>query len=135
MNFSLFLFVCGFSSHLGIFHSYEDDTIVGEGMKDNYSFVFIKFQNRPMRMVSKTKTARVHFCTKRKPHNDPCLHLNGNPTQVVKEVNFLGVSFVPHIKMLKENAQRLSMSSQTPNGVKINLLYSIFIVYYRSNLT
>ena len=35
---------------------------------------------------SKTKLAGVHFCTKRTPYNDPCLHLDGNPIQVVKEV-------------------------------------------------
>ena len=33
---------------------------------------------------SKTKTA----CTKRKPHNDPCLHLDGNQINVVNEVKF-----------------------------------------------
>ena len=57
---------------------------------------------------SETKTACVHFCTKRKPQSDPCLHLDGNEIKVVKEVKFLGVifdnklSFDPHIKMLKE---------------------------------
>ena len=61
---------------------------------------------------SKTKTACVHFCTKRKPHNDPCLHLDRNQIKVVKEVKFLGVifdielSFVSHIKMLKEKCTK-----------------------------
>ena len=56
----------------------------------------------------KTKTVCVHFRTKRKSHNDPCLHLDENQIKVVKEVKFLGVifdkeiSFVLHFKMLKE---------------------------------
>ena len=40
---------------------------------------------------SKTKTACFNFCTKRKLHNDSCLHLDGNQIKVVKEVKFLGV--------------------------------------------
>ena len=57
---------------------------------------------------SKTKTACVYFCSTHKSHDDPCLHLDGNKIKVVKEVKFLGVifnsklSFVPHIKRLKE---------------------------------
>ena len=57
--------------------------------------------------VFKKQNACVHFRTKRKPHNDPCLHFHGNQIKVVKEVTFLGVifhnklSFVPHIKMFK----------------------------------
>ena len=48
----------------------------------------------------------VLFCTKRKPNNDTCLHLNRNQINVVKEVKFLDVifdnklSFVQHIRML-----------------------------------
>ena len=61
---------------------------------------------------SKTKTTCVHFCSKRKLHVDPCLQLDGNQIKVVKEANFLGVifdsklSFVPHIKMLKEKCNK-----------------------------
>ena len=57
---------------------------------------------------SKTKTASVYICSKRKSHDDSCLYLDGNKIKVVKEVKFFGVifdsklSFVPHIKMLKE---------------------------------
>ena len=57
---------------------------------------------------SKAKTAFAHFCTKHEPHNDPSLNFDLNQIQVVKEVEFLGVtfenklSFVEHIKMLKE---------------------------------
>ena len=84
---------------------------------------------------SKTKTACVHFCTKRNLHNDPCLHLDGNQIKVVKDVKFLGVIFynklslVPHIKILKENVQgyRCHNSLPTPNGVQIKLLFSLFI--------
>ena len=42
---------------------------------------------------SKTTTAFVHFSTKRKPHKDPCIHLDGFQIKVVKEVKFLGVIF------------------------------------------
>jgi hypothetical protein len=54
---------------------------------------------------SKSKTTSVHFCQKRKQHNDPDLKLNGTPINIVNEHKFLGVifdsklSFVPHIKM------------------------------------
>ena len=75
----------------------------------------LKIQNWPDEdgfKVSKTKTACVQFCTKSKPHNDPCLHLYGKQIKVVKEVKFLGVifdnklSFVPHIKILKEKCAK-----------------------------
>ena len=62
---------------------------------------------------SKTKNACVHFCSKRKLHDDPCLQLGGNHIKVVhvKEATFLGVIFdsklssVLHIKMLKKMLQ------------------------------
>ena len=56
--------------------------------------------------------ACVHVCSKRKSHDDPCLHLDVNKIKVVKEVKFLGVifdsklSFVSHIKMLKEKCTK-----------------------------
>ena len=61
---------------------------------------------------SKTKTTCVHFCSKRKLHDDPCLQLDGNQIKVVKEAKFLGVifysklSFVPHIKMFTEKCYK-----------------------------
>ena len=42
---------------------------------------------------SKSKTTGVHFCQKRKHHNDPDLKLNGIPIKIVKEFKFLGVIF------------------------------------------
>jgi hypothetical protein len=57
---------------------------------------------------SRTKTACMPFCSKRKHHDDPKLHLDGTPIQVIKEIKFLGVmfdnklSFVSHIAILKE---------------------------------
>ena len=47
-----------------------------------------KIQNWAGQNGFKFSTAYVHFCTKRKPHNDPCLHLDGNQIKVVKEVKF-----------------------------------------------
>ena len=52
----------------------------------------------------KQKTVCVYFCSKRKSHDDPCLHSDGNKIKLVKEVKFLDVIFysklslVPHIK-------------------------------------
>ena len=40
-----------------------------------------------------TKTACFHFYTKLKTHKDPCLYLDGNRIQVVKEVKVLGFIF------------------------------------------
>ena len=82
-------------------------------MKDNYSFVFIKFQK-----FLKTKITRVYFCSKVKPHNNPCLHSDGNEIQVVKEVTFLSViydynlSYRRHIKMFKEKCTKALKKSR-----------------------
>ena len=60
---------------------------------------------------SKTKTVCVYICFKRKSHDDPFLHLDGNKILVVEEVKFWGVifdsklSFVQHLKILKNNVQ------------------------------
>ena len=37
---------------------------------------------------SKIKAACVHSCTKRKPHNDPCILLDENQIKVVIEAQF-----------------------------------------------
>ena len=55
---------------------------------------------------SKTKTACVHFCTKRNLHNDPCLHLDGNQIKVVKDVKFLGVIFYNKLSFVPHNLKR-----------------------------
>jgi hypothetical protein len=61
---------------------------------------------------SRTKTACVHFCSKRKHYDDPILHLDGTLIKVVKEIKSLGVifdsklSFVPHFAMLKEKCSK-----------------------------
>ena len=53
----------------------------------------------------------VHVYPKRKSHDYPCLHLDGNKIKV-KEVKFLAIifdsklSFVPHIEMLKEKCTK-----------------------------
>ena len=94
-------------------------------LKDNYSFTLIKFKTGPMRMAPNFQ--KLKLCTKCKSLNHPCLLLDGNPIQAIKEVEFLGVlfdkiSFVPHIKMLKEKCTKGSLSlksSHTPNGVHI----------------
>jgi hypothetical protein len=42
---------------------------------------------------SRTKTAYVHFCNKRKHDDDPKLELDSSPIKVLKEMKFLGVIF------------------------------------------
>ena len=56
---------------------------------------------------SKSKTNVIHFCNKRKQHNDPELLLGKQTIKVVKEAKFLGIifdsklNFLSHIKSLK----------------------------------
>ena len=56
---------------------------------------------------SKSKTNAIHFCNKRKLHNDPELLLGKQTIKVVKEAKFLGIifdsklNFISHIKSLK----------------------------------
>ena len=56
---------------------------------------------------SKSKTNAIHFCNKRKLHNDPELLLDKQTVKVVKEAKFLGIifdgklNFISHIKSLK----------------------------------
>ena len=88
----------------------------------------------------KIKTACVHFCSKRKSHDDPCLHLDGNRIKVVKEVKFLGVifgsklSFVPHIKMLKEKCTKalddIKVVAHSKWGARLHFLIFIFIFIF-----
>jgi hypothetical protein len=47
---------------------------------------------------SRTKTSCVHFCNKRKLHDDPKLELDGSPIKVLKKVKFLGVIFDNKLK-------------------------------------
>ena len=55
-----------------------------------------KIKIEMMKMVlnsQKLNTVCVHFCSKRKSHDDPCLHSDGNKINLVKEVKFFGVIF------------------------------------------
>jgi len=66
---------------------------------------------------STSKTVCIHFCKLRKPHPEPILLLNGTPVPVVEETKFLGVvfdrklSFIPHIKLLKDKCTKASPGS------------------------
>ena len=61
---------------------------------------------------SKSKTVCMHFCHLGKAHNDLILTLDGTCIPVVEENKFLGIvfdrklSFIPHIKQLKENVKK-----------------------------
>ena len=93
---------------------------------------------------SKSKTTGVHFCQKRKHHNDPDLKLNGTPIKIVKEFKFLGVifdsklSFVPHIKMLRTKCAKaldiLKVVSNTHWGADKNVLLQLYRSLVRSKL-
>ena len=92
---------------------------------------------------SKTKTACVHFCSKRK-HDDPKLQLDGNPIKVVKEFKYLGVifdnklSFIPHIAMLKEKCFKaldiIKVVANTKWGADKNTLLHLYRSLIRSKL-
>ena len=93
---------------------------------------------------SRTKTACVHFCNKRKHHDDPKLELDGSPIKVLKEVKFLGVifdsklNFVPHITMLKEKCVKaldvIKVVANTKWGADKNTLLHLYRSLIRSKL-
>ena len=93
---------------------------------------------------SKTKTTGVHFCQKRKVHNDPDLKLDGIPIKIVKEFKFLGVifdsklSFIPHIKMLRTKCTKaldiLKVVANTQWGADKNVLLQLYRSIVRSKL-
>ena len=62
---------------------------------------------------SKTKTQCVHFGQLRGLLPDPVLNIYESPIPVVEEANFLDLlfdnklTFIPHIKALKANVQKL----------------------------
>ena len=86
-------------------------SVINPKMKDNYSFTLIKFKTGPMRMAPNFQNLKM--CTKCKSLNHPCLLLDGNPIQAIKEVEFLGVLFderkseqahIPHAPTLRQHA-------------------------------
>ena len=87
-------------------------------MSDSCSFVYKKKNQKwadengfKFKKIKHQKPAGVHFYPKRKSHDYPYLHLDGNKIKV-KEVKFLAIifdsklSFVPHIEMLKEKCTK-----------------------------
>ena len=107
-------------------------------LSDSCSSVYKNWADENGFKFSKTKTACVYICSKRKSHDDPFLHLDGNKIKVVKEVKFLGVifdskrSFVQHLKTLKKNVQKpwmLLKWLRTIKGEQIRLHFFIFIAH------
>ena len=93
---------------------------------------------------SKSKTQCVHFCQKRKVHDDPELYLYGSLIPVVDDFKFLGVifdcklSFIPHIKYLKAKCLKalnlLKVLSHTNWGADRTVLLQLYRSLIRSKL-
>ena len=93
---------------------------------------------------SKAKTCCIHFCNKRKLHNDPELFLDKTPIKVVKEAKFLGIifdsklSFIPHIKHVKAKCLKsldlLKVLASTKWGGDETSLLHLYRALIRSKL-
>ncbi len=73
---------------------------------------------------SKSKTNAIHFCNKRKLHNDPELLLDKQPINVDKEATFLGIlfdsklNFLSHLKNLKTKCLKALNIIKCVSGTK-----------------
>jgi len=93
---------------------------------------------------SKSKTQAIHFCNKRKFHNDPELLLDKEPINIVKEAKFLGITFdsklnfLSHIKILKTKCLKalnlLKIVSGTKWGGDQKTLLCLYRALIRSKL-
>ena len=93
---------------------------------------------------SQTKTKCVHFCHKRKLHNDPCLKLERTEIPVVNEHKFLGLvfdkklTFIPHLNYLRSSCnkrlQLLHVIAHTEWGADQGTLLKLYRSLIRSNL-
>ena len=93
---------------------------------------------------SQTKTKCVHFCYKRKLHNDPCLKLERTEIPVVNEHKFLGLVFdkkltiIPHLKYLwfscNKRLQLLRVIAHTEWGADRGTLLKLYRSLIRSKL-
>ncbi len=93
---------------------------------------------------SKCKTNAIHFCNKRKLHNDPELFLDKQPIKLVKEAKFLGIifdsklNFLPHIKNLKTKCLKALNLIKSVSGTKWGgdqkTLLSLYRALVRSKL-
>ena len=87
---------------------------------------------------SKSKTNAMHFCNKRKLHNDPELFLDKTPLKVVKEAKFLGLlfdnklSFIPHIKQLKTKCLKALNLLKSVSGTKWGGDQKTLLTLYRA---
>ena len=78
---------------------------------------------------SKSKTNAIHFCNKRKLHNDPELLLGKQTIKVVKEAKFLGIifdsklKFISHIKSLKTRCLKALNINKCVGTRKYYLIY------------
>jgi ribonuclease HI len=93
---------------------------------------------------STSKTSCVHFCQKRKLHQDPVLTLGGSPIPVAAEVKFLGVTFdkkltfIPHIKSLRDKCLKalnlLKVIANNKWGADQSTLLKLYRALVRSKL-
>ena len=93
---------------------------------------------------SQTKTKCVHFCHKRKLHNDPCLKLERTEIPVVNEHKFLGLvfdkklTFIPRLKYLRSSYNKrlplLRVIALTEWGADRGTLLKLYRSLIRSKL-
>ena len=93
---------------------------------------------------SQTKTKCVHFCHKRKLHNDPCLKLERTEIPVINEYKFLGLvfdkklNFIPHLNYLRSSCnkrlQLLRVIAHTEWGADRGTLLKLYRSLIRSKL-
>ena len=93
---------------------------------------------------SKSKTNAIHFCNKRKLHNDPELLLDKQTIKVVKEAKCFGIifdsklNFISHIKSLKTKCLKalniIKCVSSTKLGGDQKTLLKLYRALIRSKL-
>ena len=93
---------------------------------------------------SQTKTKCMHFCHKRKLHNDPCLKLERTEIPVVNEYKFLDLvfdkklTFIPHLKYLRfscnKRLQLLRVIAHIEWGADRGTLLNLYRSLIRSKL-
>jgi ribonuclease HI len=93
---------------------------------------------------STSKTTCIHFCEKRKLHEDPFLTLNGSRIPISTETKFLGIifdkklNFTAHIRYLRDKCFKalnlLKVIGSTKWGADQDTLLKLYRAFVRSKL-